>query len=220
MKPRRILLIRHGESEGNVDKTVYGLKPDYALRLTDRGRAQARAAGLALREMLGDDSVMAYVSPLFRTRETFRGLAEAFAPGQVAHREDPRLREQEWGHLRDAADCDRVDAERDAYGTFYFRIPDGESAADVFDRVSDFLDTLHRDFEKPDFPPACLLVTHGMTLRLFLMRWFHLTVEDFETLRNPPNCAIVQLELQHDGKYRLLTEMARHTVKHAWRMEG
>ena len=74
---------------------------------------------------------------------------------------------------------------RDAYGTFYYRISEGESGADVYDRVSDFFGTLHRDFEKPDFPANALIVTHGMTLRLFLMRWFHWTVEEFEQLANP-----------------------------------
>lgn len=218
MKPRRILLVRHGESEGNVDRTVYDRKPDYALRLTERGRAQAREAGQHLRSLVGDEALMAYVSPLFRTRETFQGILEDFPSGQVTYREDPRLREQEWGHLRSLEECDRVDAERDAYGTFYFRIPDGESAADVYDRVSDFLDTFHREVQKPDFPSNALLVTHGMTLRLFLMRWFHYTVEQFEALKNPPNCAVVVLELQDDGKYRLVTPMATHAVSHRWRL--
>jgi hypothetical protein len=31
MKPKRILLARHGESVGNVDKTVYATVPDYEL---------------------------------------------------------------------------------------------------------------------------------------------------------------------------------------------
>lgn len=40
--------------------------------------------------------------------------------------------------------------------TFYFkRIPDGESAADVYDRVSDFFGTLHRDFEKIQVSIQC-----------------------------------------------------------------
>jgi len=46
---------------------------------------------------------------------------------------------------------------RDAYGTFYYRIPDGESAADVFDRVSDFFGTLNRDFRKENFPQNAVI---------------------------------------------------------------
>ena len=45
------------------------------------------------------------------------------------------------------------------------------------------MDTLHRDFQKTDFPQNVLIVTHGLTMRLFLMRWFHWTVSEFEALR-------------------------------------
>ena len=113
-----------------------------------------------------------------------------------------------------------VDQDRDAYGTFYFRVPDGESAADVFDRVSDFFSTLFRDFEKPNFPQNAVMVTHGMTIRLFLMRWFHYTVEEFERLANLENCAIVSLELQENGRYRLMTEMPTREAVHPWRLEA
>lgn len=218
MKPKRIFLIRHGESEGNTDRAVYGRKPDYALLLTDRGKKQARDAGMKLREIVGDETVRFYVSPLFRTRQTFQGIAGAFPQTQFVSGEEPRLREQEWGHLRGLDECDTIDRDRDAYGTFYFRIPDGESAADVFDRVSDFFGTLFRDFEKPDFPQNAAMVTHGMTIRIFLMRWFHYTVEHFEQLGNPANCAIVSLELQESGKYRLMTEMSTREAGHPWRL--
>jgi len=56
----------------------------------------------------------------------------------------------------------------------FYRIPFGESGADVYDRVSTFLDTLHRAFESPDFPSTMILVGHGLLNRLFFMR-----LEDF-----------------------------------------
>lgn len=37
MRPNRIILVRHGESEGNLDKYKYRTTPDYALNLTQRG---------------------------------------------------------------------------------------------------------------------------------------------------------------------------------------
>ena len=216
MKPARIILIRHAESEGNIDKGAYGHTPDYALALSPLGEQQAAAAGPRLRALVGEESVFAYVSPLWRTRRTFEHLAAALAPGQVRWREEPRVREQEWGHFRDLADCERTVVHRDAYGTFYYRIPEGESGADVYDRVSDFFSTLHRDFDKSDFAANVLIVTHGMTLRLFLMRWFHWTVEEFEQLANPGNCQLVVLERQEDGKYRLVSELRRHPVAHTY----
>jgi len=217
MKPKRIILIRHGESEGNVDRLVYGEKPDYALLLTSKGTEQAATAGIRLRELVRNEHVHFYVSPLFRTRQTFLEIAKNFPASQYNWQEEPRLREQEWGHLRTLEQCRVVDKERDAYGIFYFRIPDGESAADVYDRVSDFFNTLFRDFEKPGFPPNAVMITHGMSIRLFLMRWFHYTVEEFEVLANPANCAIVLMELQENGKYKLVSRLPGREVKHDWK---
>jgi len=207
MKPNRIILIRHGESEGNVDREQYGKTPDFSLNLTKKGIDQARKAGSEIKNIIGRESVGVYVSPFFRTRQTFKYLRENIEKNISNASEDPRIREQEWGHLRPLEENEDIIVERNQYSTFYFRIPDGESGADVFDRVSTFLETLHRDFRKPDFPDNALIVTHGMTLRLFLMRWYHWTVEEFENIRNPKNCQIVVMEKQGDDKYELKTKL-------------
>lgn len=47
--PQRIILIRHGESLGNLDDTVYTYVPDWRVRLSPNGHRQAIAAGRALR---------------------------------------------------------------------------------------------------------------------------------------------------------------------------
>ena len=77
VKPARIILIRHAESEGNIDKGVYGHTPDYARALSSLGEQQAEAAGQRLRTLVGDESVVAYSSPLWRTRRSFEHLAAA-----------------------------------------------------------------------------------------------------------------------------------------------
>ena len=48
-RPKRIILIRHGESEGNTDSRAYARTPDSKIRLTERGFAQALVAGLQMR---------------------------------------------------------------------------------------------------------------------------------------------------------------------------
>ncbi len=213
MRPKRIILIRHGESEGNIDKGQYLTVPDYALNLTPKGIEQARQAGKTLKEMIGEEGVYVYLSPYFRTRQTFQYLNESVSTNIVKCFEDPRIREQDWGHLRHPDDNEGIIQARDSFSTFYYRIPDGESGADVYDRVTTFMDTLFRDFNKADYPPNVLLVTHGMTLRLFLMRWFHWTVEEFENLRNPHNCQIVVMQKRSDDKYELVTELKRRSSR-------
>jgi broad specificity phosphatase PhoE len=38
-----------------------------------------------------------------------------------------------------------------------------------------------------------LIVTHGLALRCFVMRFLHLTVEQFNSLANPKNCDVITL---------------------------
>ena len=209
MKPKRIILVRHGESEGNQNNSLYETTPDYALKLTQQGISQAKQAGKEIKLLIGDESTYAYLSPFFRTRETFERIRESIGDNVIKAIEDPRIREQDWGHLRHPDDNKGIMKERDEFSTFYYRIPDGESGADVYDRVTTFLDTMHRDFEKHNYPENVLIVSHGLTIRLFLMRWFHLSVEEFESLHNPKNCQIIIMEKQIDDHYTLSSELAR-----------
>lgn len=216
MRPHRIILVRHGESQGNRNREIYATIPDYALELTEKGIAQAREAGRQLKAMIGDESVFFYISPMWRTRMTFEEIARAFDPGQFRFREEPRIREQEWGHLRNLDDNEHIDEARNAFGSFYYRIPEGESAADVYDRISDFFGTLHRDFEKAHFPQNVIIVTHGMSLRLFLMRWYHWTIEEFDTCADPLNAEFVVMGKKEDGKYHLITPLRRKPPQHPY----
>lgn len=209
MRPKRIILIRHGRSEANADGAVRGTIPDFALNLTDEGIEQARRASRKIREIVGSGTIRAYISPYYRTRQTFQYLQESLMDNIVRTYEDPRIREQDWGHLRDVEANEEIEHQRNTYSTFYYRIPDGESGADVFDRVSSFLDTLHRDFESPNYAENALIVTHGLTLRLFLMRWFHWSVEEYEKLKNPENCQIVVLVKNASDRYDLVSELKR-----------
>jgi broad specificity phosphatase PhoE len=216
MKPQRIILIRHGQSEGNENPEINSCKPDYTLELTDEGLKQAYDAGKKIKSIVRDETLFFYVSPYWRTRSTFEQIVRHFPRGQYDFTEEPRLREQEWGHLRLESDTEVIRNERDSFGPFYFRFPDGESGADVYDRMSDFFGTLNRDFTMNDFSDNAVIVTHGMAIRLFLMRWFHWSVEKFESYANPDNCQLVIMERDDKGRYNLISELKPHEVKHEY----
>jgi hypothetical protein len=59
---------------------------------------------------------------------------------------DPRLREQDWGNFRTDEATKAIEEERDKYGAFHYRFLNGESCADVYDRMSLHFDTLFRDW--------------------------------------------------------------------------
>lgn len=51
-KMQRLILIRHGESEGNVDPKIYMTKKDHDVELTEKGRSHSKECGLDLNKIL------------------------------------------------------------------------------------------------------------------------------------------------------------------------
>ncbi|WP_422936076.1 histidine phosphatase family protein [Sinomonas sp. P47F7] len=199
--PRQIIMVRHGQSAANLDTSIYERVPDYRIPLTELGLEQAREAGRRIREQLEGERVRVYVSPYLRAYQSLEAMDLADLTERVV--EEPRLREQDWANYQVAEEIDQQKKLRDTYGHFFFRFREGESGSDVYDRVSSFLETLHRHWNKPGHAPNTLLVTHGLTMRLFCMRWFHWTVEYFESLNNPENAGVHTLVMQDDGRYEL-----------------
>lgn len=82
-RPNRIILVRHGESEGNVDADAYAKIPDSQIALTERGFAQGAVAGLQIRQLVGNETVRFFVSPYMRARQTLLAILRAFDGQQV-----------------------------------------------------------------------------------------------------------------------------------------
>ncbi|BCT75649.1 phosphoglycerate mutase [Sinomonas cyclohexanicum] len=209
--PRQIIMVRHGQSAANQDTTIYERLPDYRIPLTELGRAQARASGREIREKLAGEQVCVYVSPYLRAYQTLDALGIADLTERII--EEPRLREQDWANFQDPAEIGEQRRLRNSYGHFFYRFREGESGSDVYDRVSAFMETLHRHWSKPAYAPNTLLVTHGLTMRLLCMRWFHWTVEYFESLNNPDNAGVHTLVRQPDGRYALDTAFTQWTER-------
>uniref|UniRef100_A0ACD5WDK8 Uncharacterized protein n=1 Tax=Avena sativa TaxID=4498 RepID=A0ACD5WDK8_AVESA len=222
-RPRRIVLVRHGQSEGNVDESAYTRVPDPLIGLTPKGRRDAEDCGRRLHRLFSDGSdgddwkVYFYVSPYRRTLETLRGIGLAFDARRIAGvREEPRLREQDFGNFQDREKMRAEKEVRRRYGRFFYRFPDGESAADVYDRITGFRETLRADIDigrfQPPSPPGApsapemnlVLVSHGLTLRVFLMRWYKWTVRQFEGLANFDNGGALVMQTGEGGRYSLL----------------
>ena len=90
-------------------------------------------------------------------------------------------------------------AERERVGKFFFRFQDGESGADVFDRVSSFMESMFREMSQDAPVQNMVLVSHGLFMRLFLQRFYRWSVDRFTHLANPHNCEFYTL--QRDGPY-------------------
>jgi broad specificity phosphatase PhoE len=207
-RPKRLILLRHGESVGNVDKAVYQTIPDHRLGLSAVGQEQALKAGDAIARLVGGGRVGVFVSPFLRTQQTCAHVLSRLNPDQVAWvRQDPRLREQEWGNFQRTRESAKILGERERVGRFYYRFPTGESGADVYDRVSSFFVALFRQFDGPVAPPeTILIVSHGLMMRFFCMYYFRWSVDTFDTVWNPDNCDLWVLGKDNRGHYAFTTE--------------
>lgn len=184
-----ITLIRHGESAANIGEHEPHIKGDYCVPLSDLGEQQAFDLGRLLDPNFFDDAII-YCSPYYRTRETLKQLSLGAGKNSesLSVYEDPRLREVERGYTEESEQL----PQRLIHGWFYYRYHGGESAADCYDRTSQFLETLMRNAARKKSDKV-IVVSHGMAIRCFVMRFFHLTVEQFETMSNPENCDVIRI---------------------------
>ena len=183
-----IKLVRHGQSLANVKGVDPQVVGDFRSPLTAEGIAQGRSAGAAIGAEFFQGALV-YVSPYVRTRQTLDALLEGAGATRTAPLsiyEDPRLREQDHGY----GNLKEQEPKRATHGWFYYRYEGGESPADCYDRTSGFLESMMRQVERRD-ASRVLIITHGMAMRCFVMRFLRLTVEQFEEIENPGNGAIV-----------------------------
>lgn len=203
--PNKIIFLRHGQAEHNLEGAHVlqednpDRKPDNLTELTHLGARQAKAAGLRIRKLLGNrGTISVIVSPFERTQQTLYALQSKLGDVRVrCVHVDPRVREQEFGNFQVAADMTRHAQTAHEVGRFYYRRPTGESGADVYDRAASFWDSLllgavnlHEIFtpSPPKADDALLVVTHGLTMRLLLMRYFNWSPQTFDAVYNPGNC--------------------------------
>lgn len=208
-----ILLVRHGESEANVDLGLYRRQADHTIGLSARGVAQAQDVGRQLAAFCDDVPGLWRVwhSPYVRARQTAEEIVSALDWQVDSVREHILLGEQQMGlfdglddeyALRYPDEAEHYDRYQRFDGRFWARPPLGESRFDVAQRVHQAFGTFHRDAERHGVE-RLIVVCHGTTLRAFVMMWCHLGVEWFEHEPNPGNCAVRWISDDVDRGYVL-----------------
>jgi len=191
--PTDLILVRHGESEGNIanrrsragDHSAF--TPEFRTRhsstwrLTDNGRAQAEKAGEWLRANGLEVFDWRQVSEYVRAMETAGHLQLS---GSAPWFLDYYLRERDWGALDVVSEEERLgqfasDMERREADAFFWTPPRGESLANCSLRVDRVLQTLHRECSDK----RAILVCHGEIMWLFRIRLERLTQRRYREIR-------------------------------------
>jgi 2,3-bisphosphoglycerate-dependent phosphoglycerate mutase len=206
----RIFLVRHGESLGNLDEHAYSQFGDRDVPLTQWGDHQAEEAGAVIAAYLagqaerGSQKLRVWYSPFLRTRQSKDALLEALPVERIGKvREDYLLREQDFGLFTEIYDrAERKQKFPDEFekwarlrsnnGKFYARPTDGESRADVAQRMRLFLQTIMHEARHGH--DNVVIVGQGVTNRAFEMNFLQHPVDWFERSANPGNADITLIE--------------------------
>lgn len=184
----RLFLLRHGQSEANVDKSAYDRTPDHAIELTTPiGKNQIVQSATKFCDLVNREGVYRmFYSPYKRaiqTKNIFNGIVNLEFPlfgGVISEHENPLLREREWGDLR--ADVNEGNKTEDHFN-FFYRPLKGESFADLYQRVTVF-DTW---LKSQNYEEDIIIVSHGELIKVYLMYLFDWKISMFETYRTPQN---------------------------------
>jgi broad specificity phosphatase PhoE len=198
MQPTRLILCRHGESEGNRDRRFGG---HGLASLTQRGRAQALATGARLQRR-GADAL--YSSDLPRAQETAELIGQQLA---LTAQLTDALRERSVGIFTGL----RFDEARERYPAEYSVLlrrepdavpPEGESYLQCQERVVAFLEQALREHQGQ----RIVLVSHHLTLHLAVMHilGLPLTAAGPRVYVQIHNCALHRFERYEDGNWQVI----------------
>jgi broad specificity phosphatase PhoE len=203
--PRRLVIIRHGQSEqnvaldildGNLDDVLAKQKMirDADIALTEEGIRQATETG---KYLSGTDQFdICFVSPYVRTMQTAEHIL-ANLGYDIKLFKDYRLREKEFGRLHGYTteeikkNYPEEFENRKRDGKFFYRLPSGENYLDVGDRIHSFLDKLHRDYQGK----SVLVITHQVPYVMFRAAFEHLDETGVLALGDVPNCGVEEFNI-------------------------
>lgn len=230
--PRRLVIVRHGESQANVINrqiksgaiTSYPPEfittPDREVRLTSAGVVQADKTGTWLATRYPQGFAARFVSNHVRAMETAAHLAEGAGWLTESWKIEPLLGERNWGNYQQLPPEERARVmalrQRDPN---YCPMPDGETLLETRLRSRELLNGLGR-YSGRDI----LIVTHGEFAEALWSEIVHMSTErqiDFFSSRDGKigNCQVIEFSAEDpetdewNGKLRWVTSSCPHEGK-------
>ena len=202
----KLYLVRHGQSEGNVNKQVYFEKSDCDIELTEKGKVDAQnAADSIFTSLAGVDfhQFSLFHSTYTRAEQTAKILKEKLEGYEGYYVEQtnasPLCRERDWGSLRDIVNSHKKTEE---HFNFYYRPLNGESFSDTYQRAAVFHQWLVNTTEHD----SVIIVAHGEFHKVYLMHLLGWDISEFEKWKHLGNGEVWIVE---DGKLCSSTPLKR-----------
>ncbi|WP_051026442.1 histidine phosphatase family protein [Nocardia higoensis] len=193
----KLILVRHGETEGNVARLLDTRVP--GLPLTERGAAQAKTFG----SNLAAAPAVLLSSVALRARQTASYIEEVTGVSATALED---VHEVQAGDLEGLADEDAHRTFQRIYGSWHdgdlgIAVPGGESGADVLARFIPVIEDLRDRYLDPvTHTGDVLLVNHGAAMRL-VARTLADIAPPFATTNRLDNTETIELVPNADGSW-------------------
>lgn len=190
----RLILVRHGETEANVNG-VYSGWTNY--HLTEKGKKQVKR----LVNILVEENIdVIYSSPSERTLDTARNIGSLLNL-EVNIKEN--IRELNFGIFEGKTNKEIQDEFQRDYKAWVedfvnFRIPKGESLQDLYTRINSLL----TDIKGTD--KTYLFVTHGGVIQTIITMLLGLELKKMWNFKAPPGCLV---EIEYKDGFGILTKL-------------
>lgn len=181
MSSKKIYIIRHGQTDFNLQGIVQGSGVDSSLNET--GKAQAQAFYEAFKNVSFDK---VYTSTLRRTMETIKGFLDSGLP----HQAEAGLNEISWG----TNEGKKITPEEDAYyhwmieqwqkGNTALRIEGGESPEDVVARQKPVIEKWNQAVDEK----TILVCMHGRAIRILLCQLLNYPLKSMDMFEHSNLC--------------------------------
>lgn len=191
----KLVLIRHGESQWNLENRFTGWVD---VPLSPKGMEEAKAAG---KKLAGFTFDRAFSSMLTRANDTLRIILETIGQTTIPIEKDKALNERMYGELQGLNKTETAQKYGDEQvkiwrRSYDVRPPGGESLQDTAERVLPYYDSRIKPCVlKGD---TILIAAHGNSLRALVMQLDQLTREQVLEL-NIPTGAPLLYELDTNG---------------------
>ena len=182
----KIVLVRHGETTGNQDKTFTGWSD---VRLTDRGKEELKTYKKTHYYPKTDRY---YTSDLTRTIETFNIL---FGDEADIFESSKELREIYFGDIEDQPQSVHVEAFAQAWGQ-NIRQNNWETVSEFTYRIVSKLENILQDLQNEKLDSATI-VCHSGVIKTLLIFLTHQPYQDFTKIKAPNGLGYI-LDLNYD----------------------
>src|SRR3989344_9405949 len=224
--PRRLYLVRHGETDANVFKIIEGQGagfPEYGNPLNDNGLSQASLLGYAL---AGVNFNHIYMSPAERARETADKICHWTETDDMSLKKSviPNLLEMNFGVLEGLDGGKAKEKYPDLFKTYREKpsqtvFPEGESVVGAYNRVGIALSEIVAEHNLNE---NVLIVSHGAPLTFIFIHIFKFDLDNmFYAIRHHNCClSIIEWDKPDSPKIVCMNDISHLKNEHIQRLKN